>query len=143
MISTLHNSGRNYLSILTLKLKIFTLAIKQIDVTIIDADAYYAVYRLKRARVFLVFMRDLEHKAEKEASLETDPKTVISEKYYDLLNIFSKKNLDTLFSHRKYNHKIIFEEKQKHGHVPIHKILPQELDVIKHYLDLHLIKMFI
>ena len=35
------------------------------------------------------------------------------------------------------------EEKQKHVHVPLYKMSPQKLDVVKHYLDLHLAKRFI
>ena len=61
-------------------------------------------------------MRDLEYQAKKEAKLETDPKTVIPVEYYDLLDIFFKKNLDTLPPHQMYDHKIILEKEQKHGH---------------------------
>ncbi len=88
-------------------------------------------------------MRDLEYQAEKETKPETDPRTVVPEEYHDLLDVFSKKNSDTLPPHQKYDHKIILKEEQKHGHAPFYKISPQELDVVKHYLDLHLAKGFI
>ena len=45
--------------------------------------------------------------------------------------------------HRKYDNKIILEEQQKPGHVPLYKMSPQELDAVKHYFDSHLAKEFI
>ena len=41
-------------------------------------------------------MQNLKFKAEKEVRLETNSKNVILEEYYDFLDIFLKKNLDTL-----------------------------------------------
>lgn len=64
----------------------------------IDADAYYAACKLKRAQVFIISIRDLEFQAAKKVRLETNLKSVILEKYYDLLYVFSKKKLRyTLF----------------------------------------------
>lgn len=57
IISTSHKSGKNGLSILTLKIEISTLAIKQIGVAIIDADAYYTTCKIKVAQVFVISMR--------------------------------------------------------------------------------------
>ena len=57
--------------------------------------------------------------------------------------MFSKKDLDTLPSHRKYDYKIILEEEQKHGYVLLYKMSLQELDAVKCYLDSHLAKGFI
>ncbi len=120
-----------------------TLGTKKVDVAMIGADVYRAACSLKGAQVFAVFMRDLEYQAEKEAKLETNPRTIVPAEYHDLLDVFFKKNSDTLPPHRKYDHKIILEEKQKHGHVPLYKMSPQELDAVKYYLDLHLAKGFI
>ena len=55
-------------------------------------------------------MRDLEYQAEKKVRPEINLKSIVLEKYYNLLDIFSKKDSDTLFPHRKYDHKIILEE---------------------------------
>ncbi len=66
--------------------------------------------QIKKAQVFAVSMRDLEYQAEKEARQETNLRTVVPEEYHDLLDVFFKKNSDTLPPHRKYNHKIILEE---------------------------------
>ena len=57
--------------------------------------------------------------------------------------MFSKKNLDTLPPHQKYDHKIILKEEQKYDHAYLYKMSLQKLDTVKHYLDSHLAKGFI
>ena len=140
VISLLDNSVKKDLPIPS---QTSTLGTKKIDVAMIDVDAYYAACRLKEAQVFAVSMRNLEYQAEKEAKSETELRTVVPAEYHDLLDIFSKKNSDTLPPHQKYDHKIILEEEQKHSHAPLYKMSPQELDTVKHYLDLYLAKGFI
>ncbi len=81
-----------------------TLDIKEVNITMIGADAYCVACRLKRAQIFAVSMRNLEYQAEKEAKPETDLRTVVPAEYHDLLDVFSKKNLDTLSPHQKYDH---------------------------------------
>ena len=88
-------------------------------------------------------MKDIQYQAEKKARAETDPKSVVPQEYHDFLDVFSKKNSDTLPPHRKYDHKIHLEEEQKPGHAPLYKMSPKELDVVKRYLDSHLAKGFI
>ena len=65
----------------------------------IGADAYCVTCCLKRAQVFAVLIRDIQYQAEKEARAETDPKNVVPQEYHNFLNIFSKKNSDSFFSH--------------------------------------------
>ncbi len=140
VISLLDNSGKKDIPILPRTPKI---CIGEADLAMIGADAYCAACRLKGAQVIVVSMRDLEYQAGKEARSETDPRSVILEEYHDLLDIFSKKDSDTLLFHRKYDHKIILEEQQRHGHASLYKILPQKLNTVKCYLHSHLAKGFI
>ncbi len=98
------------------------LSTKKVDVAMIGADTYRTACKLKEAQVFAVSMRDLEYQAENEARPETDPRNVVPEEYHDLLDVFFKKDSDTLPLYRKYDHKIILEEKQKHGYAPLYKI---------------------
>ena len=109
----------------------------------IGADVYCAVCKLKGAQVLAISMRDLEYQVEKKVKPETNPRSVLSEEYHNLLDVFSEKDSDTLSSHRKYDHKIILEERQRPGHSPLYKISPQELDAVKRYLNSHLAKGFI
>lgn len=61
---------------------------------IIGANACCVTCKLKKDRVFTIFMRDLEYQVEKEAKLKTNLRTVISLEYYNLLDIFLKKDLN-------------------------------------------------
>ncbi len=83
---------------------------KEVDVAMIGVDAYRATCRLRVARVFIISMKDLEYQAEKEARPKTDPRSIIPEEYHNLLDVFFKKNSDTLPPHQKYDHKIILEK---------------------------------
>lgn len=122
--SNLDNFEQEELPILIPEAKISTLAIKKVDITIIDADAYYVAYKLKRAWIFAISTRNLEYHAKKKARPKTNSKIVVLEKYHDFSNIFFKKNLDTFLSHQKFNHKILLKKEQKHSHVMLYKILP-------------------
>ena len=68
-------------------------------------------------------MRNLEFQTKKEVRSETNPKTFILKEYYNFVDVFSKKDLDTLFSYQKYDHKIILEDKHKYNHAFLYKIL--------------------
>ncbi len=140
VVSLLDNSGKKDMPIPP---QTPPLSTKKVDVAMIDADAYRTACRLKKAQIFAVSMKDLEYQAEKEARPETDPRSVVPEEYHDLLDIFSKKYSDTLLPHQKYDYKIILEEEQKYSHALFYKMSPQELDVVKRYLDSHLAKGFI
>lgn len=68
---TVLNNILNYfrkekLPILTLETKISTLAIKKINVAIMDTNAYYTTCKLKRVQVFAIFTKDPEYQVEKE-----------------------------------------------------------------------------
>lgn len=68
---------------------------KDTDIAIIGIDAYCAACYLKKAQVFTIFIRNIQYQAKKKAKAKTNPKTVVSQKYHDFFDIFTKKNLDT------------------------------------------------
>ena len=139
----MNSSDKKQLPVFILAIKISDPKAKDIDIAMIGIDAYCAAYYLKKAQVFALSMRDIQYQAEKDARAENNPKSVIPYKYHDFLDIFPKKDLDTLSSHQKYDHKIYLEEEQKPGFAPVYKIIPKKLDVMKRYLDFHLAKRFI
>lgn len=49
---------------------------------------------LKRAQIFAILIKDLKFQVIKKAKLETNLKNIILKKYYNLLDVFSKKDLD-------------------------------------------------
>lgn len=120
MISILDKFGKDGLQISILETKISTFATKQIDVAMIGMDAYCTTCRLKWAKLLSILMTDLAYQVKKEARLETNLRTIVLAKYHDLLNVFSRKDLDTLLFYQKYDHEIILEKKQKHGQDPVY-----------------------
>ena len=76
----------------------------------ISINAFCTICKLKKIRFFAVSIRDLKYQVEKKAKLETNPKNIIPEKYYNFLNIFLKKNSDTHSFYQKYDNKIILEK---------------------------------
>lgn len=90
----------------------------------INVDVYRVAYKLKKAQVFAVSMRDLEYQAKKKAKPEIDLKNIIQKDYHDLLDLFIKKNSDIFLPYQKYNYKIILDKEQKHNHTPFYQILP-------------------
>lgn len=77
--------------------------------------------------MFAVSIKDIQYLAHKEARSETDRKSVVSQKYYHFLVIFSKNNLDTLSPHRKYDHKILPEKEYKLGHISLYNMCLKNL----------------
>ena len=142
-ISSLESSDEKELPVPILTTKISEPKAKDIDIAMIGVNAYCTACRLKRAQVFAVSMRDIQYQTEKEARAETDPKSVVPQEYHDFLDVFSKKDSDTLLLHRKYDHKIHLEEEQKPGLAPLYMMSPKELDAVKRYLDSYLAKEFI
>lgn len=110
IISILDNFRKEDLLISIPEIKVSTLDIKKVDITMIDADAYWTNCKLKKAQIFVIFMKDLEYQVKKEARSKISQKTIVSKKYHDLLGIFSEKNSETFFLYQKYNHKIILKE---------------------------------
>lgn len=72
---------------------------KEVYIVIIAIDAYHATCKLKGVQVFVVSMMDLEYQAQKKARPETYPRSIISEVYHSLLDVFFRKDLDMLILH--------------------------------------------
>ncbi len=123
IISTLNYFKEEKLSILILEAKVLIPIIKKVNIAIINLNAYYISFKLKKTQIFTIFIRDLKYQSEKKSRLEINSKIVRPEKYHNLLEIFSKKNLDTLLLYQKYEYKIIFEDKQKYYYTFFYKIL--------------------
>src|SRR5438552_10285940 len=78
-----------------------------------------------------------------ESTLDPDLSQIPSE-YHEFAEVFSKKESDKLPEHRPYDHRIQLEE----GAIPpsaqpIYHLMPEELDVLRKYIDTNLIKRFL
>lgn len=80
----------------------------------------------------------------KANKLPINPKIMVLEEYYDFLDIFSKKTLNTVTKHSKYNHRIRLLERYKNfGHSPLCRMLQKQLEFVKKFLENNLKKKFI
>ena len=143
IISNLNSSDIKELPVPISAIKTLKSKAQNIYIAMIDADTYRIACCIKKAQVFTVYITDIQYQAEKEAKAETNTKSIILQEYYNLFDIFSKKDSDILFLHQKYDQKIYLEKKQKPGHVLLNKISPEELNAVKWYLDSLLAKRFI
>lgn len=116
IISILDNFEKESLSILIQKTKVLILDIKKIDIAIIGANAYRTNYKLKRAQIFAIFIKNLEYQAKKKARPKTNLKIVIPKKYCDLFNICNRKNSNIHVYSKNMIKKIILKEKKKHSY---------------------------
>jgi hypothetical protein len=92
------------------------------DIAIIDAAVY----------TFLAIEKALKPKQ------HIDSLTVLSTKYYEFADVFSRKDADTLPPHRPYDYRIELKEDSK---PPISRLYPMsrdELLVLRKYLEDHL-----
>lgn len=92
-INSVFNLSKKVLliSILTLKLDK-----NIINVAIIGKNAYCAANKLKKAHVFVFFMRVSEFQLAKEVKSKTSPKNIVPNEYHGFLHVFSKKIPNTL-----------------------------------------------
>ena len=80
-------------------MKIFSISVRDID------DRLEALQKTA-VEAAAVSTDDINFQMNKTNKAPTDPKTVVSEKYHDFLNVFSKEALDTVTEHCKYDHRI-------------------------------------
>lgn len=119
-INSLDISNKNKLPVLLAV--IITSKSKTKDIPMISTDDYCAACYLKKVQVFHISMRNIQYQTKKKTRAETNPKCVVPQEYHNFLNVFSKKDLDTLFLHQKYDHKIYLEKKYKPNHVSFYKM---------------------
>lgn len=81
-----------------------------INIAIINVNAYYLICKLKKAQIFIIFIKDLKFQAAKKVKPEINFKSFIPKEYYNLLDLLLKKNLNILFFYQKYDYKIILKE---------------------------------
>ena len=142
-ISSLDSSDKKKLLVPMPATKKSDLKAKNINIAMIGPDSYCAACCLKKAQLFDILIRDIQYQAKKKTRAETDPISIVPQEYHNYLNIFSKKNSDSLPLYQKYDHKMYLEEKQKLSHAPLYKMSSKKLDVVKQYLDSYLAKKFL
>lgn len=99
--------------------------IKPIDLAFIGAASFQYLAKQKNIKIFTIFIQDIEdqmnaistknirYQLNKMAMTSIDPKIIVSKKYYEFLDVFSKEASDTLSSHSKYDHQIRLLERYR------------------------------
>ena len=64
-----------------------------------------------------------------------DLKTAVPREYYDLIEVFSKKEADELPPNRKHDHKIKLEGEIKPGYCPFYRMSSKKFQTVKNYLQ--------
>jgi hypothetical protein len=109
-----------------------------LEIYFIVAASFNTLSRQKNVQIFAVFMKDLNIQLKKQKSKKViDLKSIISAKYHDFLNVFSKKKADVLSSHRKHDHRIELKEEKIHEYVSLYNMSKEKLLLIKKYLQEH------
>ena len=120
--------------------------------------------RQKDIEMFLIFICNINKKLESLQEIETaavsiddinfqmnkidkpptDLKTIISKKYHEFFDVFSKKVPNTIVEHFKSNHRIRLLKKYKGlNYSFLHRILQKQLEFVKKFLKNNLKKKFI
>ncbi len=117
-----------------------------IEIYSITTISFNTLFRQKNVEIFAVFMKNLEIQLKKQNNNKvTDSKSIISQEYHDFLNVFFKKKVDILSSHRKHDHRIELEKDHEsdHEYAFLYNLSEEELQLVKKYLKEHLNKDFI
>ena len=111
------------------------------DIAIIGAAAYNLLAKKPENHLFAASIEDIEKALKPKQYI--DPLTKLPPEYHEFIDVFSRKEADTLPPHRPYDHKVELKEDAK---LPISRLYPisrDELLVLKKYLEEHLNKGFI
>ena len=92
-----------------------------LEVYAIGSSPFYRLARKPDHEVFAVSMRDIEKAL--ETKKETDPATKLPPEYRNLLNIFSRRNADTLPPYRPYDYRIEVEPGKTPSFSPLYGML--------------------
>ena len=121
---------------------------KSLNLALIGEALFIHLAKLKKqkAEIFAISMQNIKYQLNKGTKPPTNPKTVVSAKYYDFFDVFLKNISDTLRPYGKYNYKIeLFKDKtlSNHGHSALWGMLVLQLEFVKKLLEKHLKKKFI
>ena len=94
--------------------------------------------------IFAITLKKINYEMEKRKKTVTNSKLIMSKKYHDFLNVFSKQKIDKFSFHRKYDHSIeLIEEKKASIRISLYRMSEQKLELVKIYLEKHFNKEFI
>ena len=97
----------------------------------------------KNVKLFVISFENIDDQIQKNTNISIDFKTILSEKFHDIINVFFKRTSNKLTSHRRHNRKIKSKENQKLKHNFFKNISFRKLNFVKKYFENNLKKEFI
>jgi hypothetical protein len=89
-------------------------------------------------------MRDIRNEQERKKIPEPDLYEILPKEFHDLIDVFSKKAVNTLLEHRKSDYHITLEKDASQlNHALLYRMSDEELELCKKYIDENLLKGFI
>jgi len=113
----------------------------ELDICMIGAAPLSRLSRKPDHEIFAVTMKDIEQALAPKTFI--DPATKLPQQYHDFLDVFSRKEADTLPKHRPYDHRIELEPGKVPPYGPLYGMSQNELQVLRKYLEDNLTKGFI
>ena len=115
-----------------------------LNIVTIAAVSFNVLVKQKDVEIFAIILKKINYEMKKRKKTVTNSKLIVSKKYHDFLNVFSKQKADKFSFHRKYDHSIeLIEEKKAPIRVPLYRMSEQKLKLVKTYLEEHFNKKFI
>ena len=115
--------------------------IPELDICMIGAAPLARLSRKPNHEIFAVSVKDVEQALAPKTY--TDPAKKLPQQYHEFLDVFSRKEADTLPEHRQYDHRIELEPGKTPPYGPLYGMSQNELKVLRKYLDDNLKKGFI
>ena len=114
---------------------------RPLNISMVGAAPFNLLSKRKNHEVFAVSLRDIDKAL--EVKPEVDPATILPPEYHEFLDVFSKRESDTLPAHRPYDCVIPLQPGKEPPFGPLRNMSQDELRVLKKYLEENLSKGFI
>ena len=118
--------------------KTLTKGTKPLQINMISAAAFAIYSRKKNHELLAISLRDIEKALSDKP--RSDPATLLSECYYDYLDVFSRADSDKLAPHRPYDYDIPLMPGIEPPALPLRNYSQDELRIIRKYLEEHMLK---
>jgi hypothetical protein len=113
----------------------------KLNIYCIGAAPFMSLARKRGYEICAVSIADIDKAL--AVKKHTDPLTKVPSEYHDLIDVFSRENLDQLPVRRTYDHKIELIKDKQHRFSPLYSMSQDELKVLRKYLEDNLLKGFI
>ena len=118
---------------------------KSVDLAMISVVIYKMSSQQKDVQLFSISLKDVNEHLKKSDEKKINSASILSKKYLEFLDVFSKVAFNELSSHRDIDHQIILKEDKHvdHEYCSLYNMSIEKLVTVKKYLEKNLKKEFI